>query len=67
MEENKLNILLTDDVKDFIRSLPEKARKKVTYNIRRVESGEVDKDLFKKSIMRYGNFVHRSTVCVTGY
>ena len=48
MDENKLNVLLTDDVKDFIRSLPEKARKKVTYNIRRVESGEVDKDLFKK-------------------
>ena len=48
MEEKKVNILLTDEAKAFVRSLPEKARKKVTYNILRVEGGEIDKDLFKK-------------------
>lgn len=32
----------------FVRSLPEKARKKVAFNIRKVEGGEMDKDLFKK-------------------
>lgn len=48
MEANKLNILLTDEAKEFVRLLPEKARKKVTFNIRRVEGGEMDKDLFKK-------------------
>lgn len=48
MEENKVNILLTDEAMAFVRSLPEKVQKKITYNIRRVESGEVDKDLFKK-------------------
>ena len=48
MEDNKINILLTDEATAFVRSLPEKAQKKITYNIRRVEGGEVDKDLFKK-------------------
>lgn len=48
MEENKVNILLTDEAADFVHSLPEKVQKKITYNIRRVESGEIDKELFKK-------------------
>lgn len=48
MEANKINILLTDEAKAFVRSLPEKAQKKVTFNIRKVEGGEMDKDLFKK-------------------
>lgn len=48
MDEKKITILLTDEAKAFIFSLPEKAKKKVTYNILRVEGGEIDKDLFKK-------------------
>lgn len=48
MNSGKLNILLTDEAKDFVRSLPEKAQKKITYNILRVEGGEMDKELFKK-------------------
>ena len=48
MEENKVNILLTDEATAFVRSQPEKVQKKITYNIRRIERGEVDKDLFKK-------------------
>ncbi|MBP3536708.1 MAG: type II toxin-antitoxin system RelE/ParE family toxin [Muribaculaceae bacterium] len=48
MEANKVNIFLSDEAVAFVRSLPEKAQKKVTYNIRRVEGGEMDKELFKK-------------------
>lgn len=48
MEENKVNILLTDEAAAFVRSLPEKVQKKITYNIRRVEGGEIDENLFKK-------------------
>nr|WP_301185293.1 type II toxin-antitoxin system RelE/ParE family toxin [uncultured Helicobacter sp.] len=48
MEVNKINIFLSDEAKAFVRSLPEKAKKKVTFNIRKVEGGEMDKDLFKK-------------------
>lgn len=48
MESNKLKIVLMDEASSFIRSLPEKAKKKVTYNLLKVEGGEMDKDLFKK-------------------
>ena len=48
MEANKLTILLTDETKAYVRSLPEKAQKKITFNILKVEGGEMDKDLFKK-------------------
>ncbi len=33
---------------EFISSLPEKAQKKVVYNINRVRGGEMDTNLFKK-------------------
>ena len=48
MGANKVNVFLSDEAKAFVRSLPEKAKKKVTFNIRRVEGGELSKDLFKK-------------------
>lgn len=48
MEAPRLNILFTDEAKAFVCSLPEKAQKKITFNIRKVEGGEMDKDLFKK-------------------
>lgn len=48
MEVNKINIFLSDEAKAFVRSLPEKAQKKVTFNIRKVECGEINQDLFKK-------------------
>lgn len=34
--------------REFITSLPEKAQKKITYNLLKVEGGEMDKELFKK-------------------
>ena len=48
MDTNKVKILLSDETRTFVRSLPEKARKKVTYNILRVEGGEMNKELLKK-------------------
>ena len=49
MEANKVNILLSDEAKEFVRSLHEKARKKVAFNIRKVEVGIMDKDLFRET------------------
>lgn len=37
-----------DAARAFVSSLPEKARKKLTYNLLKVEGGEKDKELFKK-------------------
>ena len=37
-----------DAAREFVSSLPEKAQKKITYNLLKVEGGEIDKELFKK-------------------
>lgn len=44
----KFDVVFMEQASDFILSLPEKAQKKVTYNINRVRNGEMDKELFKK-------------------
>lgn len=48
MEGPPIRISLMDEAKFFIRSLPEKARNKVVFNLKRVEGGERDTELFKK-------------------
>lgn len=48
MPPTNLKIELLDEAVDFIRSLPEKARKKVTYNMLRVQNGELNDEIFKK-------------------
>lgn len=48
MDGKKLKVVLMDEARDFVRTLPEKARKKVTYNLLKVDGGEMDKELFKK-------------------
>ena len=48
METNKLKVFLLEEARVFIKSLPEKAQKKVTYNLLKVEGGEMNKELFKK-------------------
>lgn len=58
-------VLLTDEATAFIRSLPEKAQRKITYNILRVEGGEMDKNLFKSSITTFGSYAHYSMVYAT--
>lgn len=37
-----------EEAEEFVMSLNEKARKKVTYNMLRVSRGEINNDLFKK-------------------
>ena len=43
-----IKVILSDEAKAFIRKQPDKAQQKIAYNIRRLESGVSDKDLFKK-------------------
>lgn len=44
----KIDVVFMEPASEFIYSLPEKAQKKVVYNINRVRNGEMDKELFKK-------------------
>ena len=48
MNKRKLKIALTDKAREFIGSLPEKVQKKITYNLLKVEGGEINEKLFKK-------------------
>ena len=44
----KFKVIYSKEAKAFLSTLPEKARKKIIYNIDKVAYGEIDKDLFKK-------------------
>lgn len=48
MEGRGFEISFMEEAEGFVMSLPEKARKKVTYNMLRVSQGEINNDLFKK-------------------
>ena len=48
MSGRKIKVAFMDGARKFISSLPEKAQKKITYNLLKVEGGEMDKELFKK-------------------
>ena len=48
MNKRKLKIAFLDMAREFLSSLPEKAQRKITYNLLKVEGGEIDKELFKK-------------------
>lgn len=48
MSERKIKIAFMDMAREFISSLSPKAQKKITYNLLKVEGGEIDKELFKK-------------------
>ncbi len=41
-------LALLEEAKDFLRSLPEAAYKKILYNADRVAGGERNRELFKK-------------------
>ena len=45
---NEENFTKTKSLNHFIDSLPEKAQKKITYNLLKVEGGEMNRELFKK-------------------
>lgn len=48
MEAKTIKVILSEEAESFVRLQPIKAQQKITYNIRKLESGVMDKDLFKK-------------------
>lgn len=48
MEEHIFEIAVLEDARSFLKSLPLAARKKIAYNIRKVQCGVKDVELFKK-------------------
>lgn len=45
---NQIKVILSDEAKAFLREQPIKAQKKIAFNIRKLESGIKDKELFEK-------------------
>lgn len=43
-----IKVLLSDEAKAFLRQQSFKAQRKIAYNIRKLESGIIDKELFEK-------------------
>ena len=50
MEEKVVQVIMSEEAEDFVRQQPLKVQKKITFNIRKVESGVMDKKLFEKLI-----------------
>lgn len=48
MPGRQVTVMLSDEAATFIREQPIKAQQKLTYNIRKIESGVIDGELFKK-------------------
>ena len=48
MNGQPLTIILSDEADAFVRQQPLKAQQKIAYNIRKLQSGIMDKELFKK-------------------
>lgn len=46
--EIKIKVQLMDEATAFVKSLPLKAREKITYNFKKIEQGIQDRELFKK-------------------
>ena len=46
--EKYIKLIMSDEAKDFVRQQPLKAQQKIAYNIRKLECGIMDKELFKK-------------------
>lgn len=49
MGKIKLRIEFLDMAREFFSSLPEKVQQKITYNFLKIEGGEINKDIFKKT------------------
>jgi len=46
-------LFLSQEAEEFLYSLPVMARRKMMYNIRRIQEGERNKELFKKLEMLF--------------
>lgn len=43
-----LQVILSDEAEHFVRRQPLKAQRKISYNIRKLEYGIIDSEIFKK-------------------
>lgn len=48
MDKHTFRLLLLEEAKDFLQSLPVQARNKILYNVDRIAGGERNNELFKK-------------------
>lgn len=48
MARKIIQVILSSEAEGFVRLQPLKVQRKITYNIRKLESGIMDKELFKK-------------------
>ena len=65
MEQTVFELDLLEEARDFQKSLTKEIRGKIGYNIRRVQKGERDNELFKNLMVRkYGSSV-QSTIRLT--
>ena len=48
MESKVIQVILSSEADAFVRRQPLKAQQKIAYNVRKLESGVLDKELFKK-------------------
>ena len=48
MNGQPITIILSEEADSFVRQQPFKAQQKIAYNIRKLQNGLMDKDLFKK-------------------
>ena len=48
MARKIIQVILSSEAEDFVRLQPLKVQRKITYNIRKLEGGIMDKELFKK-------------------
>lgn len=48
MEKKVIQVILSNEADAFVRLQPLKAQQKIAYNIRKLESGVMDKEIFKK-------------------
>ena len=48
MENLQFKVLMLEDARQFLKDLPHKAREKIYYNIKKVQGGVKDIELFKK-------------------
>lgn len=44
----KIKVRLSKEADRFVAELPEKVQAKITYNIKKIEFGAIDEDIFKK-------------------
>lgn len=68
MEQIVFELDLLEEARDFLKSLTKEIRGKIGYNIRRVQKGERDKELFKKlEGTEIWEFVHSITKPIIDY